>query len=176
MTCLNPPLSRKPSKGFAWQCAGCFKKDPRNASLSTSLLHKEKEKRSTSPAAASTQSPANSDKTESASSQPSKSTSSNKVRPIQTRTTRSQTESQTGTPSRPTSPTPPRNKTPATNGAKASGISQKNIISSARRKDPNKMHTTHMWPFRYFGIHTNVKDILGKIFRLLVRALLDTFY
>jgi hypothetical protein len=38
------------------------------------------------------------------------------------------------------------------------------------------MHTTHMWPFRYFGIHTNVKDILGKTFRLLVRALLDTCY
>lgn len=27
MSCLNPPLSRKPPKGFAWQCAFCSRKD-----------------------------------------------------------------------------------------------------------------------------------------------------
>lgn len=27
MSCLNPPLTRKPSKGFAWQCAFCTKQE-----------------------------------------------------------------------------------------------------------------------------------------------------
>lgn len=27
MKCVNPPLTRKPSKGFAWQCAFCSKKE-----------------------------------------------------------------------------------------------------------------------------------------------------
>jgi hypothetical protein len=27
MSCLNPPLIRKPSKGFAWQCAFCTRQD-----------------------------------------------------------------------------------------------------------------------------------------------------
>jgi hypothetical protein len=27
MSCLSPPLTRKPSKGFAWQCAFCSKKE-----------------------------------------------------------------------------------------------------------------------------------------------------
>ena len=27
MACLNPPLLRKPSKGFAWQCAFCSRKE-----------------------------------------------------------------------------------------------------------------------------------------------------
>lgn len=27
MTCLNPPLARKPSKGFAWQCAFCTRQE-----------------------------------------------------------------------------------------------------------------------------------------------------
>ncbi|GAB5590639.1 putative PHD type zinc finger protein with BAH domain-containing protein [Umbelopsis nana] len=108
--CHDWCASRKPSKGFAWQCAVCFKKDPRNTSLPTPSLHKEKEKRSTSPAAANSQSPANSDKTDIISSQPTKPTSTIKIRPIQTRTTRSQTESRTGTPSRPTSPPPSSHK------------------------------------------------------------------
>ena len=27
MSCLNPPLIRKPSKGFAWQCAFCTRQE-----------------------------------------------------------------------------------------------------------------------------------------------------
>lgn len=27
MACLNPPLLRKPSKGFAWQCAFCTRQE-----------------------------------------------------------------------------------------------------------------------------------------------------
>jgi hypothetical protein len=27
MSCLNPPLTRKPSKGFAWQCAFCTRQE-----------------------------------------------------------------------------------------------------------------------------------------------------
>lgn len=27
MSCLNPPLARKPSKGFAWQCAYCTRQE-----------------------------------------------------------------------------------------------------------------------------------------------------
>lgn len=27
MSCLNPPLVRKPSKGFAWQCAFCTRQE-----------------------------------------------------------------------------------------------------------------------------------------------------
>jgi hypothetical protein len=163
MGCVNPPLSRKPSKGFAWQCAVCFKKDPMNAAQSPPTLHKEKQQPN-SPAVSNSRSPSNSDKTDNSVMQSAKSNSSNRIRPIQTRTTRSQTESRTGTPSRPTSPTTPGMKGATTNGVKA-GINKKNIITMARRRDPNKMHTTHMWPFRYFGIHTNVKDILGKLMR-----------
>ncbi|KAG2175457.1 hypothetical protein INT43_001104 [Umbelopsis isabellina] len=168
MGCVNPPLSRKPSKGFAWQCAVCFKKDPLNAAKSSPTLHKEKQQPN-SPAVSSSRSPSNSDKTESSAAQSAKSNTSNRIRPIQTRTTRSQTESRTGTPSQPTSPTTSTMKGVTTNGAKA-GINKKNIITMARRRDPNKMHTTHMWPFRYFGIHTNVKDILDADDRIYPRA------
>lgn len=27
MSCVNPPLSKKPPKGFAWQCAFCSRKE-----------------------------------------------------------------------------------------------------------------------------------------------------
>jgi septal ring-binding cell division protein DamX len=31
MSCLNPPLTRKPSKGFAWQCAFCTRQEADSA-------------------------------------------------------------------------------------------------------------------------------------------------
>ncbi|KAI9473612.1 MAG: hypothetical protein EXX96DRAFT_488525, partial [Benjaminiella poitrasii] len=36
IACLNPPLSRKPTKGFAWQCAYCSRQEELNSSSSSS--------------------------------------------------------------------------------------------------------------------------------------------
>jgi hypothetical protein len=35
MSCLSPPLTRKPSKGFAWQCAFCSKVDSDDSDASS---------------------------------------------------------------------------------------------------------------------------------------------
>ena len=56
MGCLNPPLLRKPSKGFAWQCAFCSRKEMLEASNPSSQSNTETQDTTKSPSSSSSSS------------------------------------------------------------------------------------------------------------------------
>ncbi|ORX47405.1 BAH-domain-containing protein [Hesseltinella vesiculosa] len=121
MTCVSPPLIRKPSKGFAWQCGTCSKlalddqskANPPDPRIIRSSL------------------------------------------PSTRRTTRSRSQQHTSN-TTPASATTPATPTPSVmNGAITKPTKPKLDLFS----DPCQITTTNLWPFRYYGIHTTIKDI-----------------
>ncbi|KAI9275307.1 hypothetical protein BY458DRAFT_507046 [Sporodiniella umbellata] len=133
MTCLNPPLPRKPTKGFAWQCAFCARQELMATSPHSpitedldKLLDKDDSKKR------------------------------------QTRTTRSQI----------TKPQPPLQLTgpsqPESSSSQPSAIKLK--IKHPKRTKSAETKMTNMWPFRYFGVNTNMGDILDIDDRIYPRA------
>lgn len=132
MTCLNPPLLRKPSKGFAWQCAFCTRQElVISSEKPTPAPQKEKRQTRSSRSQSSKLSPASEKPTEISEksiklkiNQPKKTASSGGYRSEQD-----------------------------------SYISYKLRLTLLHIGQQIKM--THMWPFRYFGVNTNIRDILG---------------
>ncbi|KAI8984636.1 hypothetical protein BDF20DRAFT_911713 [Mycotypha africana] len=198
MACLNPPLTRKPSKGFAWQCAFCTRQELLMAeSLSSSSNPQSPSYDATShSSAANSLSPpgATHPQQQQENDQHRLENSRNKR---QARTTRSQTKQQQrlSTPSTtpPPLPTPPQtkasvvlapavsNSTNSSNSASPSLKLKLNIkrndssaVSTPRAspipQNNQPMKMTHMWPFRYFGINTNIGDILDVDDRIYPRA------
>lgn len=137
MACLNPPLLKKPSKGFAWQCAFCTRQE---------LVSTEEEEKPAAP--------------------PQK----------EKRSTRS-TRSQSSTKSSPALEKPteisetsiklkinqPKKITTSGGGYKSKSFLP---LQNGNFKQlfiiDQQIKMTHMWPFRYFGVNTNIRDILGK--------------
>ena len=90
MSCLNPPLIRKPSKGFAWQCAFCTRQEALSLSAAAAAATQAKEKSSESKPKQSTEQ---------------KSTKSNSKRSV--RSTRSQVTTTTTPTEKSTTSSPP---------------------------------------------------------------------
>lgn len=153
MSCINPPLLRKPPKGFAWQCTFC-----------TRLEHQDEE-------ASSTNSNTSSSVLE---EKPKKSSSSENKR--FTRTTRSQSQ-QKSNPSIVVTPTTNRQqrRSRTTTNTESEGsyqgitttiatiiITSSLILPLLFIGQQKHYRLTNMWPFRYFGVNTDINDVLGK--------------
>ncbi|CDH50301.1 lid2 complex component snt2 [Lichtheimia corymbifera JMRC:FSU:9682] len=139
MSCINPPLLRKPPKGFAWQCTFC-----------TRLEHQDEE-------ASSTNSNTSSSVLE---EKPKKSSSSENKR--FTRTTRSQSQQKSN---------PSIVVTPTTNRQQRRSRTTTNTESEGSYQGQQKHYRlTNMWPFRYFGVNTDINDVLDVDDRIYPRA------
>ncbi|KAI9319266.1 hypothetical protein BX666DRAFT_1443656 [Dichotomocladium elegans] len=143
MACLNPPLLRKPAKGFAWQCAFCSRK---TEIVETSVVEENKSQRNYPGRAA-------------------------------RRQTRNLTRAQAA-----------KNELPRSDGGVVDGADEvapsvppkkQQSANSKIRPQANgtekdryhqKLRVTNMWPFRYFGIHTDLHDILDIDGRIYPRA------
>ncbi|KAL1923433.1 uncharacterized protein VTP21DRAFT_8413 [Calcarisporiella thermophila] len=137
LSCLNPPIAKKPSKGFAWQCAWCSKKDLDRIAQNT---------------AAGVMAPA----------PPDPHPSTGPATPTRI--------------SRQATPTPESNRSsPATSHPTPSGRRGRHSLGQKHKKCiVNRTTTTetmsHGWPFRYFGIHCHINDILDDDDRIYPRA------
>ncbi|KAI9488569.1 hypothetical protein BDB00DRAFT_772160 [Zychaea mexicana] len=129
MACLNPPLLRKPSKGFAWQCAFCSRKEIMEAPT--------------------------------ASSHTNTATSSSLQTTTTTTTSAAEAEAEAEA-AAPTSHHSRDTRSPSTPASR-----QRPTRNAARSSAPRM---TNMWPFRYFGIHTDIHDILDIDDRIYPRA------
>ncbi|KAI8385051.1 uncharacterized protein BYT42DRAFT_492613, partial [Radiomyces spectabilis] len=144
MACLNPPLTRKPSKGFAWQCAFCSRKElmeeqaVHEGSLSAENHHSRIDS-------------ANSKSTQRSTIRQTRNAArlQNSLKPLQL----------------------PKNQAAATveESHDLKKESPKKLAQWDQKKTP-PMRTTHMWPFRYFGVNTNISDILDVDDRIYPRA------
>ncbi|KAI7894371.1 BAH domain-containing protein [Mucor mucedo] len=142
MSCLNPPLVRKPSKGFAWQCAFCTRQEVlADSSSSQSPMSIGRDTPPIRPSPDLDHPPSKSELKR------------------QTRATRSQASL----------------ISTSSSSAKLT-IQQSQPTQEIKLKAPKKapknqqIKMTHMWPFRYFGINTNIGDILDVDDRIYPRA------
>ncbi|KAG0242763.1 putative PHD type zinc finger protein with BAH domain-containing protein [Mortierella sp. GBA43] len=144
MLCINPPMLRKPSKGFAFQCALCTKlamdSATSSSSSSSSSLLKQPSANNSSAASSGQNSPRGSPKQ--------KTISTLAVIPA----TNGSGSSSGQTISRPSS----RNEN--------STLTATAPLSSQDQK------MSHMWPFRYFGSHADIQDIFDPDDRVYPRA------
>ncbi|KAI8083168.1 uncharacterized protein BX664DRAFT_267716, partial [Halteromyces radiatus] len=147
MTCLSPPLTRKPSKGFAWQCAFCSKKEIEELSKSSST-------------SSTSSSHGNEESSQSSSiTLPSSSTSISRSSDAVKRIPRLRSQQQQ------------RQQQQQNLQQQQKQPQQQNGQSTTEKiSDPSQVRTTHMWPFRYFGVNTNIKDILDIDDRIYPRA------
>lgn len=147
MSCVNPPLSRKPPKGFAWQCAFCSRKEFQDVDTMKSQQQQQQSNKPT-PRATNT-------------------TTTKAVAKRQTRTSaRIQSQQLMPTTSADknldmiqNTPSPP----PTLSDTKLNPSNEKD-------RSHHDMRMTHMWPFRYFGFHTDMQDILDIDDRIYPRA------
>ncbi|CAO3610805.1 unnamed protein product [Cunninghamella echinulata] len=141
MKCVTPPLTRKPSKGFAWQCAFCSRKELEGISKTT---------------------------------QPSTTEVPPAVRSYTNgkRTTRlrSQLNQKESSPKKQLQQIDLEEQKDKTNNISSLSSSSSSSDKSKIYEDPSQVKTTHMWPFRYYGVNTNVKDILDVDDRIYPRA------
>ncbi|KAI8385709.1 PHD-zinc-finger like domain-containing protein [Blakeslea trispora] len=162
MACLNPPLVRKPSKGFAWQCAFCTRQE----ALSS---------------ASSPQSTANSANMSNANSRvPSPSLSNDKEDESNDNTNRKDAKRQTRytrsqvlrvQPKQSYALQSKEDAKPLSTGG-FSPISDTSIKLKLKNKGlkSQQVRMTHMWPFRYFGVNTHIRDILDVDDRIYPRV------
>ncbi|OBZ86246.1 Lid2 complex component snt2 [Choanephora cucurbitarum] len=162
MACLNPPLVRKPSKGFAWQCAFCTRQEafssassPQSAANSTNMSNANS--RVTSPSLSNDKENENNDNTNRAETKrQTRYTRSQvlRVQPKQAYTLLSKEDT----------------KLSSTDGF--SPISDTSIKLKLKNKGlkSQQVKMTHMWPFRYFGVNTHIRDILDVDDRIYPRV------
>ncbi|KAF9194953.1 putative PHD type zinc finger protein with BAH domain-containing protein [Haplosporangium sp. Z 11] len=143
MLCINPPMLRKPSKGFAFQCALCTKLSMDSASSTPSTTSSFLAKQSSAVNNSASSSGQNSPR------------SSPKQRPVPTMTV---------------IPTP--NGTSSTSQSSTRSNSRSDMVNltvtAPLTSQDQKM--SHMWPFRYFGTHADIQDIFDPDDRVYPRA------
>ncbi|KAI7864258.1 hypothetical protein BDF14DRAFT_1835918 [Spinellus fusiger] len=135
MACLSPPLLRKPSKGFAWQCASCTKE-----LLSSS--------QNTSP-------PSESD-SGSGNIRPMISTSRPKRQTRTATRTNNTTNNNTTTTTTTTTTTDTLYKPDI---KPVQQLKKRTPTLKDKPKAPQEIAMTNMWPFRYFTMSTQLLDI-----------------
>ncbi|KAI8889514.1 BAH-domain-containing protein [Backusella circina FSU 941] len=148
LSCVNPPLTKRPSKGFAWQCAFCTRNvilgEDNNASSS-----------STGATAAAAAAPAPARSANTIIGDVSKETI---IKHDRQRTTRSQAPK------------------PKVAERKEKSIKLKVTpkptaeASSSRSKRPKGEVMTEMWPFRYYGVNSDSQRILDNNDQIYPRA------
>ncbi|CAO3632632.1 unnamed protein product [Mucor hiemalis] len=155
MACLNPPLLRKPSKGFAWQCAFCTRQEIFHPQVNNIAKdHKmDFDLQQAEPQQQQQQQQQQQEKQQSI-----KSSKSDSKR--QLRATRSQA----------TPPLPSPAITTIVQPQKLETSIKLKINPKKGGLKNQQMKMTHMWPFRYFGINTNIGDILDVDDRIYPRA------
>ncbi|KAJ1817114.1 putative PHD type zinc finger protein with BAH domain-containing protein, partial [Coemansia sp. RSA 2598] len=140
MQCLDPPLSRKPAKGYSWQCAACLRRmqeqrSKANGSVTeAAILDSGDRKRSTRAAQAEDSG-----------------VGLRSAAGYSSAAAASDTESRSGS---------KRLKTSHSGGSNVDGIA----TPIPRPKNRG------LWPFRYFGINTNIEDVLHDDERIYPRA------
>ncbi|KAG0361855.1 putative PHD type zinc finger protein with BAH domain-containing protein [Podila minutissima] len=127
MLCINPPMLKKPSKGFAFQCALCTKlamdSSASPTTNSSSLL---------------------------------KSTTNNSASSSGQNTPRG---------------SPKQKSQPILTVAPSSGSKGSRQVSTVSAPPgPHEQKMSHMWPFRYFGTHADIRDIFDPDDRVYPRA------
>ncbi|CAO3566578.1 unnamed protein product [Mortierella alpina] len=145
MLCINPPMLKKPSKGFAFQCALCSKlamdssSQPTASSPPTLQKHTSAIHIHTSASTSGQNSPRGSPKQ--------KAVSTLAVIP----TANGGTKSSQGS-------------------AKKSTRQDPHYLTPAAPLAPQDQKMSHMWPFRYFGTHADIQDIFDPDDRVYPRA------
>ncbi|KAJ2558094.1 putative PHD type zinc finger protein with BAH domain-containing protein [Coemansia sp. RSA 1933] len=151
MECLDPPLARKPAKGYTWQCASCMRRK---------LEQREKSVDDTSNTANNALEPGDRKRT-------TRSSSSDEF----AITLRSSATAGATTPSG-TAASAAVSDTESRSGSKRLKLSNGDsrysgdITGSAVPRPRNR----GIWPFRYFGINTNIDDVLHDDERIYPRA------
>lgn len=167
MSCLNPPLSRKPPKGFAWQCAFCSRKEvprPTENGLGKKVKHiadnvvSKKESSGEKFAG------------DAISRRPTRMTRAQLGR-ANTPSNNAQSDASTQL-SQPTQSAKPLKQTEIklrlSPKASRKGSIRLHLVLSMSSSlfiypiEPRTLKYTRMWPFRYFGQHTDMKDVLGE--------------
>ncbi|RCI02031.1 putative PHD type zinc finger protein with BAH domain-containing protein, partial [Rhizopus stolonifer] len=147
MACLNPPLARKPSKGFAWQCAFCTRQE--------ALSNPQSPTTSSSNAASPAHEKINDTKPHASSTN--KTEAKRQTRSTRSQVSRLQQAQQQGA------------KPISCLGSSSSLSDTHNALKNTGLKS-QQIKMTHMWPFRYFGVNTNIRDILDVDDRIYPRA------
>ncbi|KAJ2234684.1 putative PHD type zinc finger protein with BAH domain-containing protein [Coemansia sp. RSA 1286] len=133
MQCLDPPLSRKPAKGYSWQCAACLRRMQEqrvSGAVTEAAILETGDRKRTTRAAQAEDSGAGLRSGSSAAA------------------AASDTESRSGS---------KRLKT---------GHSSSDSMATAIPRPRNR----GLWPFRYFGVNTNIEDVLHDDERIYPRA------
>ncbi|KAF9112970.1 putative PHD type zinc finger protein with BAH domain-containing protein [Mortierella sp. AM989] len=145
MLCINPPMVRKPSKGFAFQCALCTKlaMDSTSSTSSTSspsLLKQSSSATNNSAVSSGQNSPRGSPKQ--------KAVSTLTVVPTS------------------------NGSSVATNysGPRGGSRNDSTNLTIAAPSTSQDQKMSHMWPFRYFGTHADIQDIFDPDDRVYPRA------
>ncbi|KAL7318202.1 putative PHD type zinc finger protein with BAH domain-containing protein [Mucor circinelloides] len=173
MSCLNPPLVRKPSKGFAWQCAFCTRQEqlaesnPDSPIASVTSHTRSSSSKASSPETSESQQQTTKDLSIAAATAAVVATKAELKR--QVRATRSQVKQQQ------------QQETLALNSMVAEDAANNMTDTSPnstktkptiKKEGPKaqQMNMTNMWPFRYFGVNTAITDILDVDDRIYPRA------
>ncbi|KAG0206051.1 putative PHD type zinc finger protein with BAH domain-containing protein [Mortierella sp. GBA30] len=142
MLCINPPMLRKPSKGFAFQCALCTKLAMDSASPSSTsspLLQK--------------QSSSVNNHTSASSSGQNSPRGSPKQKSVSTLTV-----------------VPVSNGTKNSGHPRHASRHDVRFLTPSAPLTPQDQKMSHMWPFRYFGTHADIQDIFDPDDRVYPRA------
>ncbi|KAJ2882696.1 putative PHD type zinc finger protein with BAH domain-containing protein, partial [Coemansia asiatica] len=141
MQCLDPPLSRKPAKGYSWQCAACLRRmqeqraRANNGSAAETAILESGERK---------------------------------------RTTRAMQAEENGVSLRPTAGSAlaaAASDTESRSGSKRLKITHGSGSGTDGIATPiPRPKNRGQWPFRYFGVNTNIEDVLHDDDRIYPRA------
>ncbi|KAL9551192.1 hypothetical protein MBANPS3_004368 [Mucor bainieri] len=184
MSCLNPPLVRKPPKGFAWQCAYCTRQEQiaeysnsESPVTSVTSYTRSSSSKASSPETSDSQQQTTKElsiATAATTQSPSPTTTA--TTPIKTeqkrqvRATRSQVRQQQQQEALSLNAMVAEDASDHT--ASAHGSKNKRSQATIKRERPQAQHMkmTNMWPFRYFGVNTAISEILDVNDRIYPRA------
>ncbi|KAF9978358.1 putative PHD type zinc finger protein with BAH domain-containing protein [Actinomortierella ambigua] len=167
MLCMNPPMLRKPSKGFAFQCALCTKLAMESSSTtpgSTAPRHQASTNGATT-SSTTTSLNTNGDSSNTSSGQNSprgspkqKSTPIMMITPAPESPAGPRVLNGRGRPTRNSGSNSSAPATPVSHGKSGPLILEQ------------KQRMSHLWPFRYFGTHADIRDIFDPDDRVYPRA------
>lgn len=154
MLCVDPPLYRKPSRGFGWSCAVCSLALERKLEENKGLFRDEFNTNQNITADSNTENTNEDDNDNATTEAPSVSASPQPPK--------AQNGSST---ERPASASPvPMSRYEELEVALSHSLKAKKAISEEQR------HQLRMWPFRYLGVHSKLEDILDGDDRIYPRA------
>ncbi|GAN02864.1 conserved hypothetical protein [Mucor ambiguus] len=174
MSCLNPPLVRKPSKGFAWQCAYCTRQEQLAESnpespVTSATSHTRSSSKASSPETSDSQT--TKELSIAAATTATAAVVATKTEhKRQARATRSQVKQQQQQET--LSLNAMVAEDPSDHSLNTSPNCSKAAKTTVKKERPQAQHMnmTNMWPFRYFGVNTAITDILDVDDRIYPRA------